>query len=276
MDNTCLTEFEGIAWFECNNYNENMENRMKNYNCLFCLLLCIVINLSFANLEDNVHPSFKGNIRAFTDNGMITSFAEEGDTLWAGFSGELRVYDLNRNKLLKRYKFGGHTFLGHVYEIKVLAGKIWVGTSVGLFSLNKQDAKWEVFLCVKELPPGELKVMDADPDGKGLWLGVSKSIYLGESSEIRFGYFDIENKIFKSIKIESDFIEILVATHKDVYFLTSYYGSDATRLIRFDRKRLSDGLRKGIRNEEEMNEGKEEKVLIKDVTKKIIKLSQIK
>jgi len=208
--------------------------------------------------KKDIPPSLEGDIIAFTDNGQITSFVKDGNKLWVGYSGELRCYDLDKKILLKRYKFGKEIFLSQVYQIKVMAGKVWIGTSVGLFSFDDKAGQWEVYLCGKDLPPGGVEAMDVDPEGKGLWLGVRKSKYLGESGDIRLGYLDAESGAFRGIKIDSEHISKITVTKESVWFLTYYYPSDKQRLIKFDRNELANALTRGFKSEKELTKGKVE------------------
>ena len=209
------------------------------------------------NINGESNPSLKQNIVAYTDNSIIASFVKDGKKLWIGSYGELRSYDLEKRILLKRYKFAGDIFLSEIYQIKIMAKKIWVATDIGLFSLDEEKNKWDVLFCGKELPKGGVEAMDADPDEKGLWLGVRKSTHLGESGDIRLGYFELETKQFKGIKINSEYIDDLVVTKDDIWFLTHYYPWGA-RLIKFNKKKFLSALKKGLKNEDELSNGREE------------------
>ena len=219
-------------------------------------LIIISIFLS-TNINGESNSSLKQNIVAYTDNSIITSFAKNGKKLWIGSYGELRLYDLEKRILLKRYKFAGDIFLSKIYQIKIMAKKIWVATDIGLFSLDEEKNKWDVFLCGRELPRGGVEAMDADPDEKGLWLGVRKSTHLGESGDIRLGYFELKTKQFKGTKINSDYVNDLVATKNNIWFLTDYY-ERGPRLIKFNKKKFLSALTIGLKNENKLSNGREE------------------
>lgn len=219
-------------------------------------LIIVSIFLS-TNINGESNSSLKQNIVAYTDNSIITSFAKNGKKLWIGSYGELRLYDLEKRILLKRYKFAGDIFLSKIYQIKIMAKKIWVATDIGLFSLDEEKNKWDVFFCGKELPKGEVEAMDADPNEKGLWLGVRKPTNLGESGDIRLGYFELKTKQFKGIKINSGYVNDLVVTKDDIWFLTGYF-MRAGRLIKFNKKIFLSALTIGLKNEDNLSNGREE------------------
>jgi hypothetical protein len=225
---------------------------------VFCVTIFSCSKQETPEKKDRPIPLLEGDIIAFTDNSQITSFAKDGYKLWVGYSGELRCYDLDKKILLKRYKFGKEIFLSHIYQIKAMRGKLWIATSIGLFSFDDKTDRWEAFLCGRDLPLGGVEVMDVDPEGKGLWLGVRKSMYLGEGGDIRLGYFDTGSGAFQGIKIGSDYVKRLFVTRENLWFLTRYFGEGGDRLIKFGRKKLVDALARKVENEKEITEGKEE------------------
>lgn len=231
---------------------------MKRITHLLIFLTSGMILLS-SGCEKKPPSSLKPEIGAFTDNSVITSFAKDGNKIWIGSYGELRSYDFERKILLKRYKFAGELFLSRIYQIEIMAGRVWVATDVGLFGLEESTDRWEVFLCGKELPAGGVEAIDIDYEGKGIWLGIRKSMHLGESGDIRLGYLDLRARTFRGIKINSDFIGKLVATKDDVWFFTRYYGGEErVRLIRIDRKGLTSALADGLKDEGIFGKGKDE------------------
>lgn len=200
----------------------------------------------------------KPSITAYTDNSALTAFELDGNILWTGSVGELRAYDLSKGTLLKRHKFAGDVFISYIYAVKALKGKVWVATDIGLFSLDKRKGTWDSYLTGKDLPEGGVEAMDADLENGLLWLAVRKSMAMGESGDIRLGLFDPAKKRFRGLKIGSDFVERLVTTGKDVWLLTSLYGEEGGRLVRFGKKHLLLALKNGVKAEKDLKAGKEE------------------
>ena len=208
--------------------------------------------------EDKPKAFPRPAISVYTDNSLLTAFELEGDTLWTGSMGELRSYDLSRGNLLKRHRFAGDVFISYIYAVKALKGRVWVATDVGLFSIDKKKGTWERYFTGKDLPEGEIEAMDADRERGVLWLAVRKSMYMGEGGDIRLGFFDLSRKKFRGMSIGSDFIGGLVSTGKDVWLLTSFYGEEGGRLIRFGKKDLLSALKRGVSGEKDFKGKKEE------------------